>query len=302
MSDGATGGAMSAGRLLREAREAKGLQIGALASAIKVTPRKLEMLEADRFDQLLDPTFARALAQTVCRALKIDAAPVLALLPRPNASRLGEAGRDLNAPFHEPAGPLADGDWSVLGRPAIWAPLVLLIIAGAVYFLPHDWLESGPARRFFQSDRVANPGPAASAMVVTERPVAALGGAAVDAPPAAPTTSDAPAAPEVPAPAIVSTAPASGDATPAQEGVAAPAPAKLLQVRAKAPSWVEVVDGRGQSLLSRTIQPGEDVELDGTAPLKIRIGNAAATAIVVRGQPFDLAPYTRDNLVRLELK
>ena len=293
---------MSAGRLLREAREAKGLQIGALAIAIKVTPRKLEMLEADRFDQLLDPTFARALAQTVCRALKIDTGPVLALLPRPNASRLGEAGRDLNTPFHEPAGPLADGDWSAFGRPAIWGPLLLLIIAGAVYFLPHDWLESGPARRFFQSERLASPGSAASATVVTERPVAALGAAAVDAPPAAPMTSDVASTAEMSPPAIVAAAPPSGDAMPAKDDAAAPAPAKLLQVRAKAPSWVEVVDSQGQSLLSRTIQPGEDVELDGTAPLKIRIGNAAATAIVVRGQPFDLAPYTRDNLVRLELK
>src|SRR4051794_28281465 len=79
MSEAAADGATSAGRLLREAREARRMPIAALASAIKVAPRKLEMLEADRFDQLVDPTFARALAQTVCRSLKIDAAPVLAL-------------------------------------------------------------------------------------------------------------------------------------------------------------------------------------------------------------------------------
>ena len=48
---------------------------------IKVAPRKLEALEADRYDELPDLTFTRALAQTVCRALKIDAEPVLAKLP-----------------------------------------------------------------------------------------------------------------------------------------------------------------------------------------------------------------------------
>ena len=99
MSDEAVGAAgagaaqRSAGRLLREAREAQGLHIAALAAAIKVAPRKLELLEADRFDELPDATFTRALAQTVCRALKIDPAPVLALLPPPPGHRLEQRRR-----------------------------------------------------------------------------------------------------------------------------------------------------------------------------------------------------------------
>ena len=93
-------GAASAGRLLKQAREAQGLHLAALASAIKVSPQKLELLEADRYDQLLDATLTRALAQTVCRSLKIDAAPVLALLPRPGSNRLGEVGQNLNAPLN----------------------------------------------------------------------------------------------------------------------------------------------------------------------------------------------------------
>ena len=83
----------TAGRLLREARQAQGLHIAALASAIKVAPRKLELLEADRLDELPDATFTRALAQTVCRSLKIDAAPILALLPPPSGHRLEQSAR-----------------------------------------------------------------------------------------------------------------------------------------------------------------------------------------------------------------
>ena len=79
----------TAGGLLRQARQAQGLHIAALAAAIKVVPRKLELLESDQFDQLPDATFTRALAQTVCRTLKIDAAPILALLPPPSGHRLG---------------------------------------------------------------------------------------------------------------------------------------------------------------------------------------------------------------------
>ncbi|WP_374684976.1 helix-turn-helix domain-containing protein [Rhizobacter sp. J219] len=43
----------TAGSLLRQARVAKGLHIAALATSIKVAPRKLELLEADRYDETL---------------------------------------------------------------------------------------------------------------------------------------------------------------------------------------------------------------------------------------------------------
>ncbi|MBC7941653.1 MAG: helix-turn-helix domain-containing protein, partial [Chitinophagaceae bacterium] len=73
--------AESAGALLRSARERQGLHIAALAAAIKVAPRKLDALENNRWHELPDATFTRALAQTVCRSLKIDAKQVLDLLP-----------------------------------------------------------------------------------------------------------------------------------------------------------------------------------------------------------------------------
>ena len=59
----------SAGTMLREAREAVGLHVGALAVSLKVPVKKLEALEADDLEQLPDAVFARALAATVCRTL-----------------------------------------------------------------------------------------------------------------------------------------------------------------------------------------------------------------------------------------
>ena len=60
--------------LLRAAREAAGLHIAALAAALKVPVRKLEALEAGRYGELPDLTFARALASSACRHLKVDPA------------------------------------------------------------------------------------------------------------------------------------------------------------------------------------------------------------------------------------
>ena len=98
----------SAGALLRAARERQGLHIAALAAAIKIPQRKLEALEADRFDELPDATFTRALAHHACvELLKIDAAPVLAQLPPlPQAGRRGlaAAAGGLNAPFRDRPG------------------------------------------------------------------------------------------------------------------------------------------------------------------------------------------------------
>jgi len=65
---------------------------------------------------------------------------------------------------------------------------------------------------------------------------------------------------------------------------------------------VDVTDGGGQSLLSRTLQPGEVVDLDGALPLRVKIGNASGTELSFRGQVLDLASQTRDNVARLELK
>ena len=77
---------LSAGALIRQAREEAGLHIASLAMALKVPVKRLEALEADRFDLLPSAVFSRALASSVCRALKLNPTPVLAQLqacPRP---------------------------------------------------------------------------------------------------------------------------------------------------------------------------------------------------------------------------
>ena len=60
---------VTAGSLLRTAREREGLHIAALAVSMKVPVKKLEALEADRLDLLPDAVFVRALAASVCRLI-----------------------------------------------------------------------------------------------------------------------------------------------------------------------------------------------------------------------------------------
>jgi transcriptional regulator with XRE-family HTH domain len=80
---------VSAGAMLRKAREAKGLHIAALAVTLKVPVKKIEALEADRFSELPDLVFARALASSICRTLRIAPGPVLDRLPELPGCRIG---------------------------------------------------------------------------------------------------------------------------------------------------------------------------------------------------------------------
>ena len=142
----------SAGALLRAARERQGLHIAALAATIKIPQRKLEALESDRHDELPDATFTRALAMTVCRALKIDPAPVLAQLPQIGGKPLPDVAGGLNAPYRERPGRDEPAHLGPLRHPLAWAALLVLVAAALVLLLPSGWWQdllpdSAAARR-----------------------------------------------------------------------------------------------------------------------------------------------------------
>jgi len=75
-----------------------------------------------------------------------------------------------------------------------------------------------------------------------------------------------------------------------------------VQLLAAEPAWVEVKDASGAKVLSRHLLSGESAEVGGQAPFTLKIGNATAVKLNYRGQPVELAAFTRSNVARLELK
>lgn len=307
----------SAGAMLRQAREAAGLDLGVLAATIKVAQRKLELLEADRYDELPDAAFVRALALTVCRALKIDPAPVLAQLPAvPEMPGLEHVTQGLNQPFNERAGPLGrafkDGGWGWLLRPGVVAPLALVAGAAALYLWPRrPSIEPVTSTRVLVAPApLAASQPVVAAPAVPTAPMATGSEPAVEAPmpPSSEPPEQSPNAGEF-APASPPASAVTGAAAvvaPAVAAVASTPPAtgsNALAVRAKEDSWVEVRDAGGRILLSRLLKAGEALTLNGAAPLQVKIGNAHGTELQFRGRAVDLsAAASRDNVARLELK
>lgn len=310
----------SAGALLKAAREKQGLHIAALAAALKVTPRKLEALESNRLDELDGAIFTRALAQSVCRALRIDAKPVLALLPQPEARPLAHVSGSLNTPFRERGSrddrPLVHTAQRVLTIGAV----LLMVAAGLLFLVPlPTWRPAVAVQDAPATSPVAATPADGGAAPSTEPTAGAASAPAASAPAPAGVTSPVPvtanAAPVsgsslppavMPAATAVASAPSATPA-PSTAGPAATsgAPAAVagapLQITASAVTWIEVREKGGRVLISRLLSAGESVALEGAFPLQAIIGNAASTRVSVRGRVIDLASATRDNVARLEV-
>ncbi|MBY0468718.1 MAG: helix-turn-helix domain-containing protein [Burkholderiaceae bacterium] len=288
----------SAGALLRAARQAQGLHIAALAASIKVSQRKLELLEADRLSELPDATFARALAQTICRSLKIDPAPVLAALPQATGYRLDAVDGGINAPFRDRPGRHEPDRRSAFVSPAVWVTALIAAAALLVLLMPAEWATS--IQGTISGSPPAAPVAAAPAATVAEAPPVAV--VPIEAA-VAPTEAASAALVETAASAVVvELAASAAGGLPLPVAAAVPAGVGPLQLKASADTWVEVVDGQSTVLVSRLLARGETLVLDGASPFRLKIGNAAGTEVAFRGQAVNLASATRDNVARLELK
>ncbi|MDH4390991.1 MAG: helix-turn-helix domain-containing protein [Aquabacterium sp.] len=297
-----TADAVHAGALLRAARQQQGLHIAALAASIKVSQAKLEALESGRVQDLPDATFTRALALTVCRVLKTDAAPVLALLPGAPPGSLDRVDSGLNTPFRERADRGDPAAWLPWRHPALWSAGVLLVAAAAFVLVPS------------QPGQLATL-PVVGAVIAPLMPPSGAGGPAPVAEPVA-----VPAVwPGDAASAVVGIAPAKAlpladaaapgpaaarSAVTASAAVAAASQASAdaaLVLRAVQATWVLAVDGKGQTLMARLVPAGETVALTPALPVRLKIGNVQGTELLFLGQPVNLSSASRDNIANITL-
>ena len=282
---------MTAGAMLREAREAHGLHLEMVAAALKVTPQKLAALEADDIESLPDPVFARALAASVSRALRIDPAPVLAKLPGIQRPGLAEADRTISRSLRSSVPRSGSGSGWRPSRALVAVVGLLLVGAAVLFWLPQsvfDQLGTSIAHLTSRDDAASE---SASAPVAATAPAgtaveAVAPGAAPLAPPA---EAVAPVAAEPPAAATAPPAAADGN--------------DLVVCIAREDSWITVTEPGGKQLLRRTVKAGETVGLSGSLPLSVVIGRASVVDVRVRGKAFDLAPITRaGGVARFEVK
>jgi len=135
----------TAGAVLRGYRLTHGVELDAMAKALRVSVVKLSALEIDQLEPLPDAMFARALSLAICRHLKTDANPVLALLPEKEVNRLAlKSERGLDFPLERPS-LLPQSSFVVIERfftPMRWVALLVFLLAIALAAWPdlQPWL------------------------------------------------------------------------------------------------------------------------------------------------------------------
>lgn len=297
-------GQASAGVLIRQARELAGLHIGALAVSLKVPVKKLEALEGDRIDELPDLVFARALAATVCRILKVDPAPVLAALPQamvvPARTDASSARTSFRNAGHGPQKSV----FEKMSRPFMLMGVAFSV--GALALILYPSIEPF----FAESSASSNIGVASPPAVAEKIEVGAVqlsqsseqkSRSAMIQNASIGTVGIAANGNTQPLLAVDETGLRSATEVSSLERIAGLEASGILTLSSRGLSWVEVIDANRVTQLRKTMAAAESLAVSGALPLSVTVGRADAVEIQVRGKTVDLATYTKDNVARFEV-
>jgi cytoskeleton protein RodZ len=270
----------SFGARLQWQRERLGLSVTDVAARLRLHPNQVRALEQEALSALPEAAYVRGFVRGYARVLDLDPAPLLAdlgqkLVPATASVVDGMAQARDYSPVRAAAREHAS-------RKIVMAGAVLLLIAlGAL-----GWYATHKPRREPPSAVASTPTLPVPASPST--PVPVTSGDTGSVPPSG-------AAPAAPAAATPEAATAAADTA----GLTTPVPpAPLLRIRFSGPSWVEVKDAEGKVLLSQHSAAGAEHVIEGTPPFYVVIGDTAKAAVEVRGENYDLAPYTRQNVAR----
>jgi cytoskeleton protein RodZ len=270
--------APSVGQQLQRARLDLGMSLESLSARLKVSVPRLQAFENNQFEKGHNLHSGRAMVASVARFLGLDAQAVLAQLPQPTPQ--GPAPG-----MHEAAGGFAKETRRTMLRdapgpvsPVWWIALVLLLLAGLIYFYPQiaQIAQMGQAAL-----TAAAPQPSAPAAPATQPEPQDAG---VQAMPAA-------SMPEAPA------LPTALDRGASTLKLAQP----VLVFKARGSTWIEVTDAKGTVLLRRTLAASEAAEVLGDLPLVVVVGRADHTDVWLRGVLFSLETHTQDNVARFKV-
>lgn len=297
--------ASTAGGLLKAARQAAGVHLAVLSVTLKVPVRQLEALEADQFPADQSPVFARGLVSSMCRQLRIDSAPILALMPM-TENYLNLQGAVRHAYPVPPNLGRVRRAHSAAQSKTWWVAAGMVVLIAALIWLPN------PAQwAWFESLRVAVT--ASETASETAAPVAlaesagwSAGGPTAQA--SAPAMVVTEVTPNLPAGVSETAGTSATSSVPVLAAISSPvampsvATPPELAFSAQNMSWIEVRDAEKKLVWNGVLNAGETKRLSVVLPVLVVVGRSDAVQLSVKGQPFDLKPHTQINTARFEVK
>jgi cytoskeleton protein RodZ len=294
------------GASLRKARESRGLSVHKAAQDMHVSDDIIEALESENFATLGAPIFVRGHLRNYARLLGLPEDQILA----------AERNTDtLSAP---PVITLHPGGRHAYGR-RIAMPLFSVIVVALLLVLGVSWWQHRPPERatLLQTDRAVMPAkmaataPEPSSMQSIKSESSDTSKLEIAAekhrPVPPPQAESAPASEHKQSTAISSRSlPVIKSNYPQSAAVAkSTAPSSSLtraQFTLTQPSWVEVYDASGKRLFYKLATAGDTLNISGTGPLQVFLGNAPGVSVELNGAPFNLTPFIHpDNTARFRL-
>lgn len=274
----------SVGQILRDARTAQSLSRENVAVRLHLMQRQIDAMEADDFASLGQAVFARGFVRNYAR--------LLGLAPEPLLARM--AGAPVESAMVSPLPSPSSRSW--LASP--WMLLLLLgvLVLVALPLALYGWLTSEADAPHAAQQPVAPSAPAI-ALKPVPAPLPLAVPTAVPEPAATMPVVDAP----VSSPAIVveplDTAKTGAPATPAST-----VSGGALHLGFDADSWTEIRDASGKVLLRKLNVAGSRVDIQGTPPFNLVIGNAAQVKLSYNSRLIDLKPFVEGSVARFTLE
>ncbi len=281
---------LGVGQRLRDAREARGLSLDEIEAATRIRRRYLEALEAEAFDQLPAPAYAKAFLRSYASHLGLPIEDLLGMYPELRSGPAVAQGSPVDVRL-TPATPQSRARRIITAIAAVVA-IGVLLLAYTLYGQlrqfastppPGSSSAQGPSAPGPGSPQGSQPGgspqaPGSPGAAVTPAPAPGAphppSAAQEGGPGGSPATVPTATGPSPPKP--VTPEPASGHET---------LPAGPLQVAVEATdrSWIRTV-ADGVTVFEGYVNPGDHQVWQARHELMIRIGNAAAVVVSVNGR------------------
>jgi cytoskeleton protein RodZ len=318
------------GKALAAQREAMGWSVEQVADQLKLAVRQVVALENGDYDSLPSPAVTRGFVRAYAKILKMDAAPLVAMIEikQPVEAGAGNARREKPATFSEVRFP-THGRRS--GLPLGWiAGAVIVVVAGVAAWqfglLPSGPDSSGGGVEVLDapvpdttpgSDTLLSPSvPLISVPAPNQNrtaPGTAAPGTNSPATPAqnAPGATSSPggaatpgAGPSAALPPNPAAGPAPGAATPAATAAVTTAVgANPLVLTVREDSWIEVRPASGgRPLFSRLVKAGSTETIEVAEPVTLVVGNANGVSATLRGAALELPRAPGRTVSRVSLK
>ena len=270
-------GEFSSGKLLRQARQASGLKLTELASSLKVSVEKLEALESDDFSVFPDVVFMRALAASVCRSLGVDSISVLALMPNGAQARLPLDQESVNTNL----------SYKSKNKSFLFFVIGSVFLLISVLFfiskkIDDHYYSLNSSINYFKGIFFSIDG---GGFELNSLEYSGGKNLSNEDQKTILIENDRKEKSEV-----------NNKISDSKEKYS-----DGIFFRARNSSWIEVKNKEGVIVLQRTLMAGESIEVSDKFPLFVIVGRADMTDVFVRGLPFDLISFSRNNVARFEV-